>query len=176
MTFGRKFYKPLADNAPEPDESFDNNLERVIHFFPPHLKKVTDKLADISKKSDVILGNLEDGIAPKDKIKARKEFVKVSKKLKLNNTGLWTRVNSITSKWFLDDISFLIGELGNKLDVIMLPMINTSEEIIFVDRIIALNEAKFKLNKQVKIHIILETSEGVMTLSYTHLRAHETNG
>ena len=83
MTFGRKFYKPLADNAPEPDESFDNNLERVIHFFPPHLKKVTDKLADISKKSDVILGNLEDGIAPKDKIKARKEFVKVSKKLNL---------------------------------------------------------------------------------------------
>ena len=164
MTFGRKFYKPLADNAPEPDESFDNNLERVIHFFPPHLKKVTDKLADISKKSDVILGNLEDGIAPKDKIKARKEFVKVSKKLKLNNTGLWTRVNSITSKWFLDDISFLIGELGNKLDVIMLPMINTSEEIIFVDRIIALNEAKFKLNKQVKIHIILETAEGVMNV------------
>ena len=71
MTFGRKFYKPLADNAPKPDESFDDNLERVIHFFPPHLKKVTDKLTDISKKSDVILGNLEDGIAPKDKIKAK---------------------------------------------------------------------------------------------------------
>ncbi len=83
MTFGRKFYEPLADGAPKPKSEINNDLERVIHFFPPHLKKVTDKLDEISKKSDVILGNLEDGISPKDKIKARKEFVKKSKKINL---------------------------------------------------------------------------------------------
>ena len=82
MTHGRKFYEPLADGAPKPKIDLSNELERVIHFFPPHLKKVTDKLDEISKKADVILGNLEDGIAPKDKIKARKEFVKKSKKIK----------------------------------------------------------------------------------------------
>ena len=81
MTFGRKFYEPLADGDPKPKSEINNDLERVIHFFPPHLKKVTDKLDEISKKSDVILGNLEDGISPKDKIKARKEFVKKSKKI-----------------------------------------------------------------------------------------------
>ena len=85
---------------------------------------------------------------PKDKIKARKSFVKVSKKLDLKNTGLWTRVNAINSKWFLDDVSYIIENLANKLDVIMLPMINTPEEILFADRIIALNEAKYKLKKQ----------------------------
>jgi len=164
MTFGRKFYEPLADGAPKPKSEINNDLERVIHFFPPHLRKVTDKLDEISKKSDVILGNLEDGISPKDKIKARKEFVKKSKEINLRNTGLWTRVNAISSEWFLDDISFLIKELGNTLDVIMLPMINTPEEILFADRIIALNEAQNKLKKQVKIHIILETAEGVMNV------------
>ena len=44
MTFGRKFYEPLADGAPKPKSEINNDLERVIHFFPPHLKKVTDKL------------------------------------------------------------------------------------------------------------------------------------
>ncbi len=139
MTHGRKFYEPLADGAPKPKIDLSNELERVIHFFPPHLKKVTDKLDEIAKKADVILGNLEDGIAPKDKINA-------------------------SSKWFLDDISFLIKELGNTLDVIMLPMISTPEEILFADRIIALNEAENKLKKQIKIHIILETAEGVMNV------------
>ena len=164
MTNIRKFYKPLAEGAPKPEINQSNELERVIRFFPPHLKKVTNKLDEIVKKTDVILGNLEDGIAPKDKIKARVEFAKKSKKLNLKNTSLWTRVNSISSEWFLDDISFLIKELGNTLDVIMLPMINTSEEILFADRIIALNEAKNRLKKQIKIHIILETAEGVMNV------------
>ena len=75
MTIGRKFYEPLADGAPRPISEINNDLERVIHFFPPHLKKVTDKLDKISKKSDVILGNLEDGISPKDKIKAITDFI-----------------------------------------------------------------------------------------------------
>ena len=70
------------------------------------------------------------------------------KKLDLKNTGLWTRVNAINSKWFLDDVSYIIENLANKLDVIMLPMINTSEEILFADRIIALNEAKYQRNRR----------------------------
>ena len=41
MTHGRKFYEPLADGAPKPKIDISNELERVIHFFPPHLKKVT---------------------------------------------------------------------------------------------------------------------------------------
>ena len=87
MTNIRKFYKPLAEGAPKPEINQSNELERVIHFFPPHLKKVTNKLDEIVKKTDVILGNLEDGIAPKDKIKARVEFAKKSKKLNLRNTS-----------------------------------------------------------------------------------------
>ena len=114
------------------------------------------KIKDNNSLYDLQVFNLEDGISPKDKIKARKSFVKVSKKLNLKNTGLWTRVNAINSKWFLDDISYIIENLANKLDVIMLPMINTPEEILFADRIIALNEAKYKLKKQIKIHVILE--------------------
>ena len=43
-------------------------------------------------------------------------------------------------------------------------VINTPEEILFADRIIALNEAQNKLKKQIKIHIILETAEGVMNV------------
>ena len=164
MNSNRNFYKPLAEGAPKPSTEINEDLERVIHFFPPHLKKVTDKLGAISKESDVILGNLEDGISPKNKINARKSFVKVTKKLNLKNTGLWTRVNAIGSKWFLEDISYLIAELGNKLDVIMLPMINVPEEILFADRVIALNEAKNNLKKQIKIHVILETAEGVMNV------------
>ena len=164
MVSNRNFYNKLAVGAPTPEKELENNLERVIHFFPPHIKNVIDKLPEITKESDVILGNLEDGISPKDKIKARESLAKIGQQLDLSGTGLWTRVNSIDSPWFLDDISYLIENLGNKLDVIMLPMINDENEILFADRYIALNEAKFNLTKQIKIHVILETAEGVMNV------------
>ena len=38
-------------------------------------------------------------------------------------TQLWTRVNSLDSPWVLDDLTTLVTEIGDKLDVIMVPKV-----------------------------------------------------
>ena len=134
---------------------------RVIHFFPPHLPKVVAKLPDIVAKVDILLGNLEDAIPMTDKEAARAGLVQVAKTLDMGTTQLWTRVNSLDSPWFLDDITTIVTEVGDKIDVVMIPKVEGPEDIHYVDRLLAQLEAKAKLQRPLMIHAILETARGV---------------
>ena len=76
------FYRSLAIGAPEPLRALPVKLERMIHFIPPHIAKITDKLPAIIPTVDVILGNLEDAIPEDAKEAARNGFIKMAQ----NNT------------------------------------------------------------------------------------------
>ena len=157
----KDFFKPLAAGAPDPLREIPFRPSRMIHFFPPHLEKVTAKLPEIAPTVDVLLGNLEDAIPMDAKEAAREGLVKVAKTVPMGDTQLWTRVNSLDSPWVLDDLEVLVGEVGDKLDVIMIPKVEGPEDIHYVDRLLAQLEAKAGLKKPLMVHAILETARGV---------------
>jgi malyl-CoA/(S)-citramalyl-CoA lyase len=161
MRSPKDFFKPLAVGAPEPVREIPFRPSRMIHFFPPHLEKVTAKLPDIAPTVDVLLGNLEDAIPMDQKENARNGLVKVAKEVDFGETQLWTRVNSLDSPWVLDDLETLVGEVGDKLDVIMVPKVEGPEDIHYVDRLLAQLEAKAGLTEPLLVHAILETARGV---------------
>jgi malyl-CoA/(S)-citramalyl-CoA lyase len=157
----KDFFKPLAAGAPEPLREIPFRPSRMIHFFPPHLEKVTAKLPEIAPTVDVLLGNLEDAIPMDSKEAARAGLVHVAKTVPMGDTQLWTRVNSLDSPWVLDDLEVLVGEVGDKLDVIMIPKVEGPEDIHYVDRLLAQLEAKAGLKQPLMVHAILETARGV---------------
>jgi malyl-CoA/(S)-citramalyl-CoA lyase len=161
MRSPKDFFKPLAAGAPEPVREIPFRPSRMIHFFPPHLEKVTAKLPDIAPTVDVLLGNLEDAIPMDQKENARNGLVKVAKEVDFGDTQLWTRVNSLDSPWVLDDLETLVGEVGDKLDVIMVPKVEGPEDIHYVDRLLAQLEARAGLTEPLLVHAILETARGV---------------
>ena len=65
----------------------------------------------------------------------------------MGDTQLWTRVNSLDSPWALDDLTTLVTEIGDKLDVIMVPKVEGPEDIHYVDRLLAQLEAKAGLDR-----------------------------
>ncbi|MCX6525777.1 MAG: CoA ester lyase [Actinobacteria bacterium] len=157
----KDFFKPLAAGAPDPLREIPFRPSRMIHFFPPHLEKVTAKLPEIAPTVDVLLGNLEDAIPMDAKEAAREGLVRVAKTVPMGDTQLWTRVNSLDSPWALDDLEVLVGEVGDKLDVIMIPKVEGPEDIHYVDRLLAQLEAKAGLKKPLMFHAIFETARGV---------------
>ena len=161
MRSPKDFFKPLAVGAPEPVREIPFRPSRMIHFFPPHLEKVTAKLPEIAPTVDVLLGNLEDAIPMDAKEAARAGLVKVAKSVDFGDTQLWTRVNSLDSPWVLDDLEVLVGEVGDQLDVIMIPKVEGPEDIHYVDRLLAQLEAKAGLTEPLLVHAILETARGV---------------
>lgn len=161
----KKFFEPLAIGAPEPYREVPVKLERMIHFFPPHMEKMRAKVPDMVKKVDVILGNLEDAIPADAKEEARVGFIEVAKSVDFGSTSLWTRVNCLNSPWFLDDVQEIVAEAGDKLDVLMLPKVEGPWDIHYVDQLLAQLEAKHGVKKPIMIHAILETALGVEQIS-----------
>ena len=157
----RDFGKPLAIGAPNPPLEIPIKPSRVIHFFDPSNVKMAAKLPDLARKADILLGNLEDAIPADKKIEAREGLARVGREVDLGNTPLWTRVNSLDSPWFLDDITHLAAEIGDRLEVVMIPKVEGPWDIHYVDRLLAQLEAKHKLKRALLVHAVLETSLGV---------------
>tara|TARA_R110002073_G_scaffold242591_1_gene404709 strand:+ start:942 stop:1907 length:966 start_codon:yes stop_codon:yes gene_type:complete len=133
----------------------------MIHFFDPSNPKMVEKAPGIAKRVDILLGNLEDAIAIDNKEAARKGFIQIAKDNDFGDTQLWTRINSLDSPWFLDDITRIVSAVGDKLDVIMLPKIQGAWDIHFVDQLLAQLEARAGLKQPILLHCLLETALGV---------------
>ena len=161
MKLPRQFFQPLAIGAPAPMRDLPVRLERMIHFVPPHMEKMRAKVPELAKTVDVVLGNLEDAIPVEAKEAARKGFIEMGQTVDFGPTGLWTRINALNSPWALDDVTEIVGAIGNKLDVIMLPKVDGPWDIHYLDQLLAQLEARHKVTKPIMIHAILETAQGV---------------
>jgi malyl-CoA/(S)-citramalyl-CoA lyase len=157
----RAFLRPLAVGAPAPLAEVPFRPSRMIHFFDPSNEKMAAKVPDIASKVDIILGNLEDAIKTEKKEAARQGLVDIAKATDFGDTQLWVRVNSLDSPWVLDDLTTLVTEIGDKLDVIMVPKVEGAQDIHYVDRLLAQLEAKGNVQKPLLVHAILETALGV---------------
>ena len=161
MKLPANFYRPLAIGAPTPLRELPVRPERMIHFFPPHLDKVRAKIPELAKQVDVLCGNLEDAIPLDAKEAARAGFIEAAKNTDFGGCALWTRINALNSPWVLDDLIQVVGTVGNKLDVIIVPKVEGPWDIHYVDQILAQLEAKHGVTKPILIHALLETAQGV---------------
>jgi malyl-CoA/(S)-citramalyl-CoA lyase len=161
MRSPKDFFAPLAIGAPDPLRQIPVPPSRMIHFFDPSNEKMAAKVPDLARKVDVLLGNLEDAVRADRKEAARDGLVAIAKATDFGATQLWTRVNSLDSPWALDDLVTLVTEIGDKLDVIMVPKVEGAQDIHYVDRLLAQLEARAGLTKPLLVHAILETASGV---------------
>jgi malyl-CoA/(S)-citramalyl-CoA lyase len=160
----RDFFKPLAIGAPEPLREVPFRPSRMIHFLDFSNEKMVAKAPEIAPKVDILLGNLEDAVPVDRKEAAREGLIRVGREMDLGETALWTRVNSLESPWVLDDLTSVVAEIGDRLEVIMVPKVEGPWDIHYVDRLLAQLEAKAALERPLLVHAILETSQGVVNV------------
>ena len=164
MRSAKDFFRPLAVGAPEPLREIAWRPSRMLHFFDPSNAKMVAKVPELASKVDVLLGNLEDAVQAANKEAARAGLVQVGRTAELGDAQLWTRINSLDSPWALDDLTTLVTEIGDRLDVIMVPKVEGPEDIHYVDRLLAQLEAKAGVHRPIQVHAILETARGVASV------------
>ncbi len=164
MRPAKDFFRPLAIGAPEPVREIPVRPSRMIHFFDPSNPKMAAKVPELAPRCDVLLGNLEDAIQADRKVEAREGLIKIARNTEFGDCQLWTRVNSLDSPWAHDDLVRLVTEIGDKLEVIMIPKVEGPWDIHYVDRIVAQLEAKAGLRRPLLLHAILETHLGVVNV------------
>ncbi len=165
MRSAKDFHRPLAVGAPTPITEVPARPSRVIHFFDPSNAKMAAKVPAMVGTVDVLLGNLEDAVKADRKAAARAGLVEIARATDFGeHTQLWTRINSLDSPWALDDLTTLVAEIGDKLDVIMVPKVQGAEDIHYIDRLLAQLEAKAGLTRPILVHAILETARGMVNV------------
>jgi len=162
MRSAKDFFTPLAVGAPAPVREVPARPSRMIHFFDPSNPKMAAKVPQLVGTVDVLLGNLEDAVKAENKEAARAGLVEIARGTDFGgHTQLWTRVNSLDSPWALDDLTTLVAEIGDRLDVVMVPKVQGPEDIHYVDRLLAQLEARAGLARPILVHAILETARGM---------------
>ncbi len=157
----RSFTQPLAIGAPRPPNDIPVRPSRMIHFFDPSNARMAAKVPDLIKKVDVLLGNFEDAIEAGNKEAAREGLIQIARDNDFGNTQLWVRVNSLDSPWVLDDLIRVVTEVGDKIDVVMVPKVEGPWDIHYVDQLLAQLEARAGVSRSILVHAILETALGV---------------
>ncbi len=163
MRSAKDFFAPLAVGAPTPLREVPARPSRMIHFFDPSNPRMAAKVPQLVGTVDVLLGNLEDAVKAENKEAARTGLVDIARATDFGeHTQLWTRVNALDSPWVLDDLTTLVTEVGDRLDVVMVPKVQGPEDIHYVDRLLAQLEARAGLTRPILVHAILETARGVV--------------
>ena len=165
MRSPRDFLRPLAMGAPAPLQDLPARPSRVIHFFDPSNTRMRTKAAALIGSVDILLANLEDGVRAEHKQAAREGLLEFADTMPPGgSTQLWTRVNALDSPWFLDDLTSAVGQVGDRIDVVMVPKVQGAEDIHYLDRLLAQLEARAGLRRPILVHAILETARGVVNV------------
>lgn len=85
--------------------------------------------------------DLEDSVAPNEKVPARANVIEGLIEYDWSETLPCYRMNGVDTKWWYDDIIEVIGEAGEYVDTIMVPMANNPGRVESVDNLLTAVEA-----------------------------------
>ena len=83
--------------------------------------------------ADMVFLDLEDSVAPIAKAEARKNVVAALNEGDWGNKVRTVRVNDLTTSWTYRDVIEVVEGAGANLDCIMLPKVQTAEQVVWLD-------------------------------------------
>jgi len=121
----------VLSTLPGMTETTPMRSRRSCHAVPGSNPRFLEKAQGLD--SDQVFLDIEDSVAPLAKPDARKNIVEVL------NTGDWgkrvrtVRVNDWTTQWTYKDVIEVVEGAGANLDCIMLPKVQTAEQVVALD-------------------------------------------
>ena len=136
-----------------------NNPERTLRvrrsfIFAPALRPELYPKA-LACGSDIVCVELEDGVAPGDKDRARDNMIELFSRPQADD-GIErvVRVNCLRSAFGLSDIQAILNA-GSPPPGIMLPKVNTPDEVSWLDQLLTEKQL------DTRIQVIIETNQGL---------------
>jgi citrate lyase subunit beta/citryl-CoA lyase len=111
--------------------------------------------------ADMVFMDLEDSVAPLAKEEARGNVVDALKNNDWGDKTVVVRINSIDTQWAADDLKTVVEAAGTYLDCVMIPKVQSADEVKFVDHMLRMIETNTGLEKRIGIEAQIETATGL---------------
>jgi citrate lyase beta subunit len=112
---------------------------------------------------DFVFLDLEDAVAPDDKIQARKNIIEAINDLdwKEHGVSLSVRINGLDTQFMVRDVVDLIEQAGHNLDTILIPKVGVYSDIYMVEAMLNQLEIQQGLKNRIGIEALIETALGM---------------
>lgn len=136
-------------------------VQRCELAVPGSNLKMIEKAAD--SQADYVFLDLEDAVAPDDKLQARKNIVEALNDIDWKGKGktVSIRINGLDTHYMYRDVVDVVEQAGSKLDTILIPKVGTPADVYMVDAMVTqIEEAKGFENK-IGLEALIETALGM---------------
>jgi citrate lyase subunit beta/citryl-CoA lyase len=112
---------------------------------------------------DFVFLDLEDAVAPDDKIQARKNIIEAINDLdwKENGVSLSVRINGLDTQYMVRDVVDLIEQAGHKIDTILVPKVGVYSDVYMVEAMLNQLEIQQGLKNKIGVEALIETALGM---------------
>jgi malyl-CoA/(S)-citramalyl-CoA lyase len=111
--------------------------------------------------ADVVFLDLEDAVAPDQKVEARKNIVRALHEVDWRDKTLAVRVNGLDTPYMYRDVIDVIEQGSERLDMIMIPKVGTAADVYALDMLVTQCEQAMGWRKRLGFSLIIETALGM---------------
>ena len=140
-----------------------NLPRRSCHAVPGSNERFLEKAQGIP--ADMVFLDLEDSVAPLEKEAARGKVVAAIREGDWGDKVVCVRINAWDTEWTAYDVLEVVGNAGPRLDEVMLPKVQTAEQVVALDLLLTQVEKKAGLPAgHVGIEAQIETTRGLINV------------
>jgi len=134
-------------------------LRRSELATPASSVKMIHKAA--ASTADLVFLDLEDAVAPAQKVAARANVVEALNELDWGTKLRAVRVNGAHTEWAYADTIAVVEGAGKNLDLLILPKVKAPRDIWFFETLLTQLECKLRLQTRIGLEVLIEETEGL---------------
>ncbi len=144
-------------------EQAPGRLNRSELAVPGSQPQMFEKAAQ--SDADVIFLDLEDAVAPDEKVQARKNIIRGLNEVDWGSKSISVRINGLDTHYMYRDVVDVVEQAGERLDLIMIPKVGTAADVYAVDMIVTQIEDAKGLKNRIGFEHIIETALGMQNVN-----------
>jgi len=135
-------------------------LRRSELSTPGSSEKMMKKAA--ASAADLVFLDLEDSVAPSEKVAAREKVVQALKSHDWGSKTRAVRINNLETEYAHRDIIDVVEGAGEFLDMIIIPKVKSARDVWWVDVLLTQLETRLGLKKKIALEVLIEEVEAMI--------------
>ncbi len=137
-------------------------LARSKLFLPGSRRDFIEKAA--KGDADCICMDLEDAVAPSDKLEARKNIIEALNEVDFGDKVVGIRINGLNTHYAYRDVIEIVEQGGERLDTIMIPKVGTGGDVYAIDMLVSQAEWAVGRKKKIGLEVVIESAMGIQNV------------
>ena len=116
-----------------------------------------------ASNADYVFLDLEDAVAPDDKLAARANIIQALKDIDWRGLGktISIRINGLDTHYMYRDVVEIVEQAGEFLDTILIPKVGVAGDVYMVDAMVSQIETAVGLSRRIGLEALIETTLGM---------------